>query len=117
MQYLQLACTLKYYGYLQFAPCHCDYPQPDTRVLISAGGRELNFRLALAQVRHTLPGRGGCYTRRTRKYFRQPPITGGCSPLSGNPAEGQRKALVAVVSRGVQILEQTNSKQIASFRI
>ncbi|EEC10012.1 sorting nexin, putative, partial [Ixodes scapularis] len=47
--YLQLACTLKYYGYLQFAPCHCDYPQPDTRVLISAGGRELNFRLALAQ--------------------------------------------------------------------
>uniref|UniRef100_A0A6B0VBH6 Sorting nexin-17 n=2 Tax=Ixodes ricinus TaxID=34613 RepID=A0A6B0VBH6_IXORI len=48
-EYLQLACTLKYYGYLQFAPCHCDYPQPDTRVLISAGGRELNFRLALAQ--------------------------------------------------------------------
>lgn len=48
-EYLQLARTLKYYGYLQFAPCFCDYPQPDTRVLISAGGRELNFRLALAQ--------------------------------------------------------------------
>lgn len=48
-EYLQLACTLKYYGYLQFAPCYCDYPQPDTRVLISAGGRELNFRLVLAQ--------------------------------------------------------------------
>lgn len=48
-EYLQLARTLKYYGYLQFAPCHCDYPQPDTRALISAGGRELNFRLVLAQ--------------------------------------------------------------------
>lgn len=44
-EYLHLARTLKYYGYIQFAPCVCDYPHPNTRALISAGGRELNFRL------------------------------------------------------------------------
>ncbi|CAL4091031.1 unnamed protein product, partial [Meganyctiphanes norvegica] len=44
-EYLDLARNLKYYGYLQFQPCVCDFPKPDTPVLISAGNRELNFRI------------------------------------------------------------------------
>ncbi|XP_064480852.1 sorting nexin-17-like [Ornithodoros turicata] len=48
-EYLHLARTLKYYGYIQFSPCVCDYPRPNTRALISAGGRELNFRLQVSQ--------------------------------------------------------------------
>nr|XP_045616119.1 sorting nexin-17-like [Procambarus clarkii] len=44
-EYLDLARTLKYYGYLQFQQCTCDFPKPGTPVLISAGNRELNFRI------------------------------------------------------------------------
>lgn len=44
-EYLELARTLKYYGYLQFQPCICDFPKPGTSVLISAGNKELNFRI------------------------------------------------------------------------
>ncbi|XP_042240222.1 sorting nexin-17-like isoform X2 [Homarus americanus] len=44
-EYLELARTLKYYGYLQFQQCTCDFPKPGTPVLISAGNRELNFRI------------------------------------------------------------------------
>ncbi|CAG2110155.1 unnamed protein product [Medioppia subpectinata] len=43
-EYLQLSRTLKYYGYIQFEPCFCDFPQQNTRVLIAAGGKELNIR-------------------------------------------------------------------------
>ncbi|KAK7068085.1 Sorting nexin-17 [Halocaridina rubra] len=43
-EYLELARTLKYYGYLQFQRCVCDFPKANTPVLISAGNRELNFR-------------------------------------------------------------------------
>lgn len=44
-EYLRLARTLKYYGYIQFKPCLTDYPTPNSRVLITAGNRELNFRV------------------------------------------------------------------------
>ncbi|XP_066962039.1 sorting nexin-17-like isoform X3 [Macrobrachium rosenbergii] len=44
-EYLDLARTLKYYGYLQFQQCVCDFPKPNTPVLISAGNKELNFRI------------------------------------------------------------------------
>ncbi|KAK7863146.1 hypothetical protein R5R35_012761 [Gryllus longicercus] len=46
-EYLELARTLKYYGFLQFRPCVCDYPRPGSRVLVSAGNRELNLRVRL----------------------------------------------------------------------
>ena len=42
-QYLLLARTLKFYGHIQFRRCVCDYPQPNTTVTVSAGGRELVF--------------------------------------------------------------------------
>lgn len=45
LQYLDVARTMKYYGYLKFQRCTCDFPTPGTPVLISAGNRELNFRL------------------------------------------------------------------------
>lgn len=48
-QYLELARTLKYYGFLQFRPCLCDYPRPESQVLVSAGNRELNLRVRLAE--------------------------------------------------------------------
>ncbi|XP_053980964.1 sorting nexin-17 [Hylaeus volcanicus] len=43
-EYLDIARTLKYYGYIQFAPCSCDYPQSDSKVLVAIGKNELNLR-------------------------------------------------------------------------
>lgn len=48
LQYLELARTLKYYGFLQFRPCICDYPYPGSKVLVSAGNKELNLRVKLS---------------------------------------------------------------------
>lgn len=44
-QYLDIVRTSKYYGYIQFAPCFCDYPQPDSKVLVAIGRNELNLRI------------------------------------------------------------------------
>lgn len=44
-EYIKFAATLKYYGYTQFAPCFCDYPNPKTKVLIAIGDHELNMRI------------------------------------------------------------------------
>ena len=44
---MELARTLKYYGYIQFKPCVCDYPVPDSKVIISAGDKELNLRVEI----------------------------------------------------------------------
>lgn len=43
--YVKLAASLKYYGYMQFAPCFCDYPKVKTKVLIAIGDQELNMRV------------------------------------------------------------------------
>uniref|UniRef100_A0A1B6GLU6 PX domain-containing protein n=3 Tax=Proconiini TaxID=565685 RepID=A0A1B6GLU6_9HEMI len=47
-EYLEIARTLKYYGYTQFKTCTCDYPVPDTQCVVSAGFKELNLRVTLA---------------------------------------------------------------------
>ncbi|KAK4871522.1 hypothetical protein RN001_015646 [Aquatica leii] len=44
-EFIDIARTLKYYGYTQFNVCFCDYPKPLTRVLVAIGGEELNLRL------------------------------------------------------------------------
>ncbi|XP_033331516.2 sorting nexin 17 isoform X1 [Megalopta genalis] len=44
-EYLDVVRTLKYYGYIQFAPCFCDYPQADSKVLVAIGRNELNLRI------------------------------------------------------------------------
>ncbi|XP_050445632.1 sorting nexin-17 [Cataglyphis hispanica] len=44
-EYLNVARYLKYYGYIQFAPCYCDYPQHGSRILLAIGGNELNLRI------------------------------------------------------------------------
>ncbi|XP_077990465.1 sorting nexin-17-like [Glandiceps talaboti] len=44
-EYLRLARTLKYYGFVHFKPCTADYPAKNTKVLIAAGSKELNFRV------------------------------------------------------------------------
>lgn len=44
-EYVELARTQKYYGFLQFSPCYCDYPKSNTKVLIAIGDQELNMRL------------------------------------------------------------------------
>ncbi|CAG2059054.1 unnamed protein product [Timema podura] len=44
-EYLELARELKYYGFLQFRSCFCDYPQPGSMVVVSVGNRELNLRV------------------------------------------------------------------------
>ena len=50
VQFLQLARSLKFYGYMQFKPCLTNYPEEDTRVIISIGNRELKFRLQTPNV-------------------------------------------------------------------
>lgn len=45
---MELARTLKYYGFIQFRPCKCDYPYPGSNVLVAAGNKELNLRVRLA---------------------------------------------------------------------
>lgn len=50
LEYLRLARSLRFYGHLQFKPCVCDYPQPNTNVIVSCGGRELVFRFQQASV-------------------------------------------------------------------
>ncbi|TGZ57505.1 Uncharacterized protein DBV15_02289 [Temnothorax longispinosus] len=44
-EYLNIARYLKYYGYIQFASCYCDYPERGSRVLLAIGGNELNLRV------------------------------------------------------------------------
>ncbi|EFN80289.1 Sorting nexin-17 [Harpegnathos saltator] len=51
-EYLNVARTLKYYGYIQFAPCFCDYPQHGSRVLLAIGRNELNLRILSSEEEH-----------------------------------------------------------------
>ena len=44
-QYVDICRNLKYWGYIQFQPCICDFPEPGTKVLVSAGQSELNLRV------------------------------------------------------------------------
>ena len=44
-QYLNVVRLLKYYGYIQFAPCYCDYPERSSKVLLAIGENELNLRV------------------------------------------------------------------------
>lgn len=51
-EYLDIVRSSKYYGYIQFAPCFCDYPQPNSRVLIAIGRNELNLRILFNEEQH-----------------------------------------------------------------
>lgn len=44
-EYIELARLQKHYGFIQFSACYCDYPCPETKVLISIGDQELNMRI------------------------------------------------------------------------
>ncbi|CAH1774725.1 unnamed protein product [Owenia fusiformis] len=44
-EYLKLVKTLKFYGYIQFKPAITDYPRSGCRAIVSAGNKELNFRI------------------------------------------------------------------------
>lgn len=46
-QFIRLAQTLKYYGYLKFDPCVTDFPEKGCHVVVSAGNNELNFQVRL----------------------------------------------------------------------
>uniref|UniRef100_A0A1B6DZE8 PX domain-containing protein n=1 Tax=Clastoptera arizonana TaxID=38151 RepID=A0A1B6DZE8_9HEMI len=48
LEYMEMAQTLKYYGYTQFKPCTCDYPSPGSHSIVSAGSRELSLRVKLS---------------------------------------------------------------------
>ncbi|XP_040565287.1 LOW QUALITY PROTEIN: sorting nexin-17 [Lepeophtheirus salmonis] len=45
LEYMDLARSLKFYGYIHFLPCCCDYPSTDTPVQVAIGMRELVIRL------------------------------------------------------------------------
>lgn len=55
-EYLDVARTLKFYGFLQFRPCLCDYPHPGCQVLVSIGNRELNLRVRMAEGQNMREG-------------------------------------------------------------
>lgn len=42
---LKLAQCFKYYGFLHFSPCISDYPEPESKVLVASGEREINIRV------------------------------------------------------------------------
>ena len=44
-QYVKVARSLKYYGYLQFKSCMVDYPRENSRALFAAGEKEFNMRV------------------------------------------------------------------------
>ncbi|KAK0087663.1 hypothetical protein PV325_000470 [Microctonus aethiopoides] len=44
-KYLKLIHPLKFYGYVQFATCFCDYPKIGTKVLVAIGRNELSLRI------------------------------------------------------------------------
>ncbi|KAL1464764.1 hypothetical protein WDU94_004382 [Cyamophila willieti] len=44
-EYVDLSRKLKYYGFLEFEPCTCDFPKPNTRVVVNIGMREITFRI------------------------------------------------------------------------
>lgn len=44
-EYIEFAQKLKYYGFMQFTQCYCDYPQPKTKVLVAIGQEELSLRI------------------------------------------------------------------------
>lgn len=44
-EYVETAQKLKYYGFVQFLPCYCDYPKAQTKVLIAIGDQELSMRI------------------------------------------------------------------------
>ncbi|XP_075437654.1 sorting nexin-17 [Ascaphus truei] len=46
-EFIQLAQTLKHYGYLKFEPCVTDFPEKGCQVIVSAGNNELNFQVRL----------------------------------------------------------------------
>lgn len=41
--YLEVSRTLKFYGYVRFEHCTCDYPEPNTETTISIGQKDLIF--------------------------------------------------------------------------
>ncbi|KAJ8669589.1 hypothetical protein QAD02_000848 [Eretmocerus hayati] len=53
-EYLDIVRPLKYYGYMEFAPCICDYPQADTRVQVSIGNNELNVRTSSLECKQEI---------------------------------------------------------------
>ncbi|TRZ01331.1 hypothetical protein DNTS_025524, partial [Danionella cerebrum] len=46
-EFICLAQTLKYYGYIKFDPCITDFPEKGCHVLVGAGNNELNFHVKL----------------------------------------------------------------------
>ncbi|OCT79213.1 hypothetical protein XELAEV_18030309mg [Xenopus laevis] len=46
-EFIQLAQTIKYYGYIKFEPCITDFPEKGCHVIVSAGNNELNFQVKL----------------------------------------------------------------------
>lgn len=40
---MEITRSLKYYGYLKFDECTCDYPEPGTETIISIGQKDLIF--------------------------------------------------------------------------
>ena len=53
-EFVQLCQTLQNYGYIQLEPCTTNHPAENTKVVISAGNYELDFKLILSgnNVKH-----------------------------------------------------------------
>ena len=45
-QYMEVARTLKFYGFMMFRACVSDHPEPHTRVTVGIGKSSLNMRIS-----------------------------------------------------------------------
>ncbi|KFW82621.1 Sorting nexin-17, partial [Manacus vitellinus] len=86
-EFIRLAQTLKYYGYLKFDPCVTDFPEKGCHVVVSAGNNELNFQVRLPneQIKE-----GSFKVTRMRCHFpsggSQPQCVPSQVPMSNGPS-------------------------------
>ncbi|KAF7286957.1 hypothetical protein GWI33_002805 [Rhynchophorus ferrugineus] len=89
-EYIEYAQNLKYYGFMRFAQCFCDYPTPQTKVLVAIGDEELRMRI-LGPERLAKEGifkvtRMRCWriisTNNKRTYLENEPYSNNTAPHS-----------------------------------
>ncbi|KAM6433904.1 sorting nexin-17 isoform 1-T1 [Rhynochetos jubatus] len=91
-EFIRLAQTLKYYGYLKFEPCVTDFPEKGCHVVVGAGNNELNFQVRLPneQVKE-----GSFKVTRMRCWRVTSSVPMGNGPSGGSPGRGEVKLELA----------------------
>ncbi|XP_075772394.1 sorting nexin-17 isoform X3 [Pelodiscus sinensis] len=91
-EFIRLAQTLKYYGYLKFEPCITDFPEKGCQVVVSAGNNELNFQVRLPsdQIKE-----GSFKVTRMRCWRVTSSVPTSSGPLGSSPGKAEVKLELA----------------------